>query len=56
MLPKNVPKNQLTKYHERRNEPAFLPFVAGTIAQIKGVGLDVIARHSTENAKGFFGI
>lgn len=56
MLPKNVPKNQLTKYHERRNEPAFLPFVAGTIAQIKGVGLDVIAKHSTENAKDFFGI
>jgi TatD DNase family protein len=56
MLPKNVPKTTLTKYHERRNKPAFLPYVAGTIAQIKGVGLDVIARHSTENAKGFFGI
>lgn len=56
MLPKNVPKTMLTKYHERRNEPAFLPYVAGTIAQYKGVGLDVIAKHSTENAKAFFGI
>lgn len=56
MLPKNVPKTMLTKYHERRNEPAFLPYVAGTIAQYKGLGLDVIAKHSTENAKAFFGI
>lgn len=56
MLPKNVAKAQLTKYHERRNEPAFLPYVAGTIAQYKGVGLDVIAKRSTENAKAFFGI
>jgi TatD DNase family protein len=56
MLPKNVPKNQLTKYNERRNEPVFLPYVARTIAQFKGVSLDVIAKHSTENAKAFFGI
>lgn len=56
MLPKNVPKTMLTKYHERRNEPAFLPYVAGTIAQFKGVGLEVIAKHSTENAKAFFGL
>lgn len=56
MLPKNVPKTMLTKYHERRNEPAFLPYVAGTIAQYKSVGLDVVAKHSTENAKAFFGI
>lgn len=56
MLPKNVPKNQLTKYHERRNEAAFLPYVAGTIAQFKGVGLDVIAKHSTQNVKAFFAI
>ncbi|WP_298121996.1 TatD family hydrolase [Flavobacterium sp.] len=54
MLPKNVPKTELTKYHERRNEPAFLPYVAGTIAKLKGVGLDVIAKHSTENARAFF--
>lgn len=56
MLPKNVPKTILTKYHERRNEPAFLPYVAGTIAQFKGVGLDVVAKHSTENAEAFFGM
>lgn len=56
MLPKNVPKRELTKYHERRNEPAFLPYVAGTIAQYKNTTLDVVAHQSTENAKVFFGI
>lgn len=56
MLPKNVPKAMLTKYHEHRNEPAFLPYVAGTISQFKGLGVDVIAQHSTKNAKDFFGL
>lgn len=56
MLPKNVPKSSLTQYHERRNEPAFLPYVAGTIAQLKGVGLDVVTQHSSQNATAFFGL
>ena len=56
MLPKNVPKQALTKYHERRNEPAFLPYVAGTIAQFKGINLTDVAEASTKNAKDFFGI
>lgn len=56
MLPKNVPKQALTKYHERRNEPAFLPFVAGTIAQFKGISLSKVAEESTKNAKDFFSI
>ena len=56
MLPKNVPKNLLTKYHERRNEPAFLPFVAQTIAEFKGISVEEVARQTTLNAKHFFGI
>ncbi len=56
MLPKNVPKNELKQYNERRNEPAFLPYVAGTIAKIKGTTLDIVAQKTTENAKAFFGI
>jgi TatD DNase family protein len=56
MLPKNVPKTMLTQYHERRNEPAFLPYAAGTIAQCKGISLDRVAAHSSENAKAFFGM
>lgn len=56
MLPKNVPKTNLTKYHERRNEPAFLPYVAQSVASFKGVSLEEIALATTENAKEFFGI
>ncbi len=56
MLSKNVPKNLLKKYHERRNEPAFLPFVAQAVAQFKGISLEETARQTTHNAKGFFGI
>lgn len=56
MLPKNVPNSLLKKYHERRCEPAFLPFVAGTVAQFKGVSFDKVAEETTKNAKGFFGI
>ena len=56
MLPKNTPNNLLKKYHEHRCEPAFLPFVAGTVAKFKGVSLDKIAEETTKNAKIFFGI
>jgi TatD DNase family protein len=56
MLPKNVPKDALTKYNERRNEPAFLPYVAKTIAEFKKVSLASVAEASTKNAKEFFGI
>ncbi|CAD0004285.1 TatD family hydrolase [Flavobacterium salmonis] len=56
MLPKNVPNSLLKKYHERRCEPAFLPFVAGTVAQFKGIPLDKVAEETTRNAKVFFGI
>lgn len=56
MLPKNVPNSLLKKYHERRCEPAFLPFVAATVAQFKGVSGIVVAEETTRNAKSFFGI
>jgi TatD DNase family protein len=56
MLPKNVPKTSLTKYHERRNEPAFLPYVAQTVARFKGISLEEVAASTTANTKEFFGI
>ena len=56
MLPKNVAKQALTKYHERRNEPAFLPFVAETIAQFKSISINDVAEASSKNAKEFFRI
>jgi len=54
MLPKNVPNSLLKKYHERRCEPAFLPYVAGTIAQFKGITLAKVAEETTRNSKSFF--
>lgn len=56
MLPKNVPKNQLTKYQERRNEPKFLPFVGATIAEFKGISIEKVAEQTSLNAKLFFGL
>jgi TatD DNase family protein len=56
MLPKNVPGNQLVGGHERRNEPAFLPFVAKAVADMKGITAAEVARYTTENASRFFGL
>ena len=56
MMPKNISKSLLTKHHERRNEPAFLPFIAETVADFKGVSVEEIARETTRNAKLFFGL
>jgi TatD DNase family protein len=56
MLPKNVPKYQLSKYKERRNEPKFLPFVAATVAEFKGISVEEVAEQTTLNAKIFFGL
>jgi TatD DNase family protein len=56
MLPKNVPGNLLVRGMERRNEPAFLPFVADTVAYIKKTTPAEIAQCTTENANRFFGL
>jgi TatD DNase family protein len=55
MLPKNVPGHLLPPYYERRNEPAFLPYVAATIAQIKNITEENVALQTSANAKSFFG-
>ncbi len=56
MLPKNVPGNLLASGMERRNEPAFLPYVAEKVAHIKKTTPDEIARCTSENANRFFGL
>jgi TatD DNase family protein len=56
MLPKNVPGPQLARGHERRNEPAFLPYVAEKVADIRKTTPAEIARCTSENANRFFGL
>ncbi len=38
----------------RRNEPAFLPFIAKKIAELKGICADDLAAATTKNAKDIF--
>ena len=54
MMPKNVPTHQLSYHQQRRNEPAFLPYVAQTIARYKGVPLKAVADKTRENAEALF--
>jgi len=38
----------------KRNEPAFLPFIAKKIAELKGISVDELAEATTENTKEVF--
>lgn len=40
----------------KRNESAYVRYVAEKIAEIKGISLEEVAYHTTENAKSFFDI
>lgn len=51
MLPKNMQRPQ-----SRRNEPAFLLYVAQTIAQLKKINISEVADETTDVARNFFSI
>jgi TatD DNase family protein len=51
LLPRDLPKP-----HSRRNEPAYLPHIAATVARARGEPLASIARSSTEAARALFGL
>ena len=40
----------------KRNEPIFVKFVAGTIAEIKGISFEELAKATNRNTKELFGI
>jgi len=52
LLPRDLPE----KPASRRNEPAFLPHVARTIAAARGEPVEVLAASSTRVARQFFGL
>ena len=41
-------------YRGKRNEPAYLPYIAQALADCKAVSLELIARHTTDNARRLF--
>jgi len=43
-------------YRGKRNEPSYIPLVAGAIAQLRGESLESVARATTGAAVGFFGL
>jgi TatD DNase family protein len=49
-----LPKNISTRSQNRRNEPAFLPYVAQTIAHLKKISIAEVAEETTEVARKFF--
>ena len=54
MLPKNIPAHLLNPRDKRRNEPAFLPYVAQSIAHFKKISVKEVAEVTTKNAKTLF--
>ena len=51
-----TPRDLRPQPHARRNEPAFLPHIAATVARALGKPLDQLARDTSANARAFFGL
>ncbi len=56
MLETDCPFLAPQAFRGERNEPAYVVEIAKKIAEIKEVGLDEVARVTTENAEIFFGV
>ena len=54
MLHKNIPAHLLNPRDKRRNEPAFLPYVAQSIAHFKKISVKEVAEATTKNVKELF--
>ena len=48
------PRNLRPKVKSHRNEPCWLPWIAGTLAAVRGVSPDRLASQTTANARRFF--
>ena len=54
LLETDSPDQPDSQHHGERNEPAYLPNVAGTIAELRGISLEEVARATSNNAKTLF--
>lgn len=54
MLPKNISKNVANTFHNRRNEPAYLSYVAETIASFKNIKTEEVALQTITTTQTFF--
>jgi TatD DNase family protein len=52
LLPRDLP----SKPESRRNEPAYLPHIAATVARARGEALETLAANSTAAARSLFGL
>jgi len=51
-----LPRNLRKKPKDQRNEPAFLPHIAGELAQERGEPIHLVAQKTTQVAREFFGL
>jgi TatD DNase family protein len=51
-----LPRDLKPPPKSRRNEPCYLPHIAGAVARLRSQTLEQIAASTTENARRFFGI
>jgi TatD DNase family protein len=54
MLETDAPYLAPQPHRSKRNEPAFVPLIAGVLAEIKGLPVEEVARVTTENAQRLF--
>ncbi len=50
------PRNMRPRVRTHRNEPKWLPWIAGTVAACRGVSPDQLAQETTATAERFFGL
>jgi TatD DNase family protein len=50
------PRNLRPRVKAHRNEPAWLPWIVGTLAAARGEHPDFVSERTTENARRFFRI
>ena len=51
-----LPRDLVPVPKSRRNEPCFLPHIAGAVAQLRGESLEAVAASTSRNAIRFFGL